>query len=213
LGLKKVHARLFVKLRQYDEIGAFIGNEKVDGYVLTHMTPPLRIHVASSHSESVQLRSPSSSKWDLYSSVLEISSPDIWDASRLAFLCCDDRPFEGYFKLNGKRLYHDELSFEDPEWNFYLAWGGLVLWDRDTNGSRKTVWVRLYSLEDWTRGPRKFADETYISADVDQPSEFETHELRLASLDVEVGVVSIEEQGRVFFRINIKVCSRLAISI
>jgi hypothetical protein len=135
LALKMVHARLFVKLRKCPQQLWSLANEKVDSYVLTHITTPTRNDVKSSHIKSVQLRSPSSSKRQLYSSLLEISSRDTWDASRLAFLSCDDRPLEGYFKLNGKRLYdarpapYARTVFEDSEGHFYLAWGGLHLTD------------------------------------------------------------------------------------
>ena len=206
LVLKMVHARLFVRLRQYHVRNLFIGNERVDGYVLTHMTPPTRNRVASSHINSVQLRSPSSSKSILYASLLENSPRDIWDASRLAFLNCDERPFTGYCKLNGKRLCQARPSSEDLESDyFYLAWGSLFLSDiRDTSRSRETIWVHLYSLKAWEcsythRGP------IYMDADSNQASELETDQLRLASIDVKVGVLSIEELGRIFFRIDVKV--------
>jgi hypothetical protein len=205
LALKMVHARLFVKLRQCPQGELFIANEKVDCYVLTHITTPTRNHVKSSHIKSVQLHSQSSSKWNLYSSILEVSSPDIWDASRLAFLSCNDRPFKGYFKLNGWSLHGARARFEKISFYFYLAWGNLVLSDRDTGSHRETLWVRLYSLEEW-EGLHNIRDQLF--AGPHQASDFQTHQLRLSSLDVEVGVVSIEEQGRTFFRINIMVDPR-----
>jgi hypothetical protein len=46
-----------------------------------------------------------------------------------------------------------------------------------------------------------------MDADSNQASELETDQLRLASLDVKVGVISIEELGRIFFRIDVNVCN------
>jgi len=208
LALKMVHARLFVRLRQYHVRNLFIGNERVDGYVLTHMTPPTRNRVASSHIKSVQLRSPSSSKSMLYTSLLENSPRDIWDTSRLAFLNCDERPITGYCKLNGRSLCQARPSSEDLESDyFYLTWGSLLLSDiRDPSRSRETIWVRLYSLEAWEcsytlRGP------IYMGVDSSQASALETDQLRLVSLDVKVRVIPIEELGRIFFRIDVKVCN------
>jgi hypothetical protein len=119
--------------------GFFPPNEKVDGYVLTRMTLSTRGRVASSNNRSVQLRSLSSSKSVVHASLLEISPRDIWDASRLAFLNCDDQPFQGYFKLNGRRLYDARPGFEDFGWHFYLAWGRLLLGNIDTGRYRETV--------------------------------------------------------------------------
>jgi hypothetical protein len=69
---------------------------------------------------------------------------------------------------------------------------------------RETVWVRLYSLEDRSVGPHNIAGQIYRKANTNQAYELERHKLRLPSLDVEVGVIPIEERGRIFFRINIK---------
>jgi hypothetical protein len=206
LALKMVHAHLFVKLRKCSQAFWFIGNEKVDGYILTHLTPPTRSQVASSHIRSVQLCSTSLSKIQLYSSLLEISSRDTWDASRLAFLRCDGRTFHGHVKLNGRRLCKFWAGLRNPEWDFYLAWRTVREVERDTRKHRESLRVRLYSLEDW-EGPDTIMG-MHWGADSTKVSKHKTHKLRLAFLDVEVGVVSIEEQGMVFFRINIKLDSR-----
>jgi hypothetical protein len=172
------------------------------------MTPPTRNRVASSHINSVQLRSPSSSKSILYASLLENSPRDIWDASRLAFLNCDERLFTGYCKLNGRRLCQARPSSRDLESDyFYLAWGSLLLSDiRDTSRSRETIWVRLYSLEAWECS-YTHRGTIYMDVDFNQASELETDQLRLASLDVKAGVIPIEELGSIFFRIDVKVCN------
>jgi hypothetical protein len=205
LALKMVHTRLFVKLGQCETSELFMANEKVDGYVLTHVTTPARNQVRLSYIKSVQLWSPLSSKFELYSSLLEISSRDIWDASKLTFLSCDDQPLKGYCKLSGRSLARALPDYDSPERHFYLAWGGLFLSDGATNSYREAVWVRLYSLEDWG-GPHYTRDPIY--ANPSQASRYETHRLRLASQDVKVGVASIEEHGRIFFRINIEVSFR-----
>ena len=68
--------------------------------------------------------------------------------------------------------------------------------------------MRLYSPEDWRGRPSIIGHQRYRNAEVNPASQLETYKLRLSSLDVEVGVSSIEEQGRIFFRINIKVESK-----
>jgi hypothetical protein len=209
LVLKMIHARLYVRLRQCRSGDLFqvMSNERVDGYVLTHLTPQTRSRIASSHISSVQLRSQSSRKSVLHESILEISSPDTWDASRLAFLNCDDRLFMGYCKLNGRTLCQDRLGSESLECDyFYLSWGRLLLSNISDTRSRDTVWVRLYSREAWKRSAA-LRGPIHINADVNQASELETHQLRLTSIDVKVRVISIEELGRRFFRIDINTCS------
>jgi hypothetical protein len=198
-----VQARLFVKLRQCPHPDWVIAKEKIDRYVITHLTPLTKNDLASSHIRSVQLRSLISSKSKLYDSLLEMSPRDIWDASRLALFSRDGQPFGGYFKFNGNEFC--SAFWLGPELHFYLAWGNSFLSNRDNAGYREVVWVRLYSLDDW-EGARTISDLQL--ADLSQASNFETHKLRLGSLNVEVGVVSVEEQGGVFFRINIEFSSR-----
>jgi hypothetical protein len=204
VALKMIHARLFVKLRQCPQYYWVIAKEEIDRYVITHLTPPTRNHLASSHIKSVQLRGLTSSKSKLYDSLLEVSPRDIWDASRLALLSCDDRPFGGYFKFNGNNFGRGVWP-ASPESHFYLAWGDLFLENRNNGSYREVAWVHLYSLEDW-EGDRTIRGQQF--ADSSQASHFETHKLRLASLDVKAGVVSIGEQGRLLFRINIEFSSR-----
>jgi hypothetical protein len=199
LALKKVGLDLFVRLKTCHWENLFRWNKRVNGYVLTKMTPETKAFAENCHVGSVQLRSPLCSNALLHASISEISPQETWDLSSLTFFHDDDHPFSGHVRLDGVVLRSVLTGSDARGWDdIYLAWGGClnVTNSSEPNHITETVWVRLYSVGTW---------EAHSSRREQSP--FETDNIRQGSEIIEAEVVSIGDFGSEYFRINIKVRS------
>jgi hypothetical protein len=208
LALKKIGPDLFARLHYCHWENLFRWNRKIDGYVVTKMTPETRTLVEKCYVECVQLWSPSCSKQALHASILEISPQETWDPSNLAFLHDDDHDFSGFVKLDGRILGAALTGLADPGWdNFHLAWGGLYLTDAtEPSTSRLTLWVRFFLAEEWENFPDT-GHQILFATESEDLAWRETDHIATGPEVIEAKVVSIGELGSEYFRIEIRIRS------
>jgi len=151
LALKKVGPGMYARLRSCQWIGERCWSGIEDGYVITKLTPEMRVPIRNSRVGSVELESPQWSRRALYNSFLEVYPRDVWDAATRAFLKNDHYAYNGYVKIRN-RLLPDPSSqgFQD----FYLTWQGhFIKATEDTGSGRETLRIRLYWEKNWRGYP------------------------------------------------------------
>lgn len=164
----------------------------------------MRLLVEQSHNERVQLYNANGNKYVLSAAVLEVSHPNLWDYSILAFLPDDQESGTRWIKFSGIRLHTYYLGVKSNlGWrNLFLSCGPLILNDPITTLDRKTMWVRLCWSTDW-EGPTALEHKFRGTSNLDLRASDETDVIQHASDMLRATVVRIGTPSAGYFGIEL----------
>ena len=124
-------------------------------YIITKLSPPRQLKLERADDYAICIWSHSHSISRAIQVLQRSSSSNYWDASRMMFFTKGERSFRGYCKVFPnlmQRTVEMNDGYQPLTGHFYLICG----LEHPENHSKPTVWVRLYSSEEWNELTKKF---------------------------------------------------------